>query len=139
MIATRAQMTLDQVRYFLVLCRELNFTRAAKMCGISQPSLSNAIRALEAEFGGPLFHRSPQVRLSELGERIKPLCERIEAAVAEARLLAMSMRSQRNGRSVAGHVRRDRLKPSELRAVGRQQQGRTAQLRSRTAAVAPAE
>lgn len=81
-------MTLDQVHYFLALCRELNFTRAARLCGISQPSMTNAIGALEAELGAPLFHRSPQVRLSEFGERIKPVFQRIEAAAGEIQLLA---------------------------------------------------
>ncbi len=37
-------MELHQVRSFLALCKEKNFTRAAKHCGVSQPSLSNAIR-----------------------------------------------------------------------------------------------
>ena len=37
-------MQMQQVRYFLALCEELNFTRAARCCGISQPSLTTAIR-----------------------------------------------------------------------------------------------
>jgi LysR family transcriptional regulator, hydrogen peroxide-inducible genes activator len=40
---------MHQVRYFVALCKELNFTRAARRCGISQPSLTTAIRALERE------------------------------------------------------------------------------------------
>ena len=39
-------MQMHQIRYFLVLAEERNFTRAAKACGISQPSLTNAITAL---------------------------------------------------------------------------------------------
>ena len=86
-------MTLDQVQYFLVLCRELSFTQAARLCGISQPSMTNAISALEAEFGVMLFHRTPEVRLSQWGEQIKPLFERIEAATGELRALAKDMES----------------------------------------------
>jgi DNA-binding transcriptional LysR family regulator len=33
------------------------FTRAARQCDISQPSLTNAIIRLEQELGGPLFER----------------------------------------------------------------------------------
>ena len=48
-------MEIQQVRYFLEVCSERNFTRAAKKCGISQPSLTRAIKLLEAEFGGNSF------------------------------------------------------------------------------------
>ena len=51
-------MELSQIRYFVALCRELNFTRAAKRCRVSQPSLSNGIKALESDLGGPLFRRA---------------------------------------------------------------------------------
>jgi LysR family transcriptional regulator, hydrogen peroxide-inducible genes activator len=43
---------MQQIHYFLALCEELNFTCAARRCGVSQPSLSNAISALERELGG---------------------------------------------------------------------------------------
>ena len=50
-------MEMHQVRYFLALCEELNFARAAGRCGVSQPSLTRAIKKLEVELGGPLFYR----------------------------------------------------------------------------------
>ena len=45
-------MQMQHVSYFLALCEERSFTRAAKRCGVSQPSLTNAIMALEQELGG---------------------------------------------------------------------------------------
>jgi DNA-binding transcriptional LysR family regulator len=48
-------MEMHQVRYFLAVAEEANFTRAAEKCNVSQPSLSRAIQQLEHEFGGPLF------------------------------------------------------------------------------------
>jgi hypothetical protein len=45
-------MEIHQARYFLAVCSELNFTRAARRCNISQPSLTRAIQKLEEEFGG---------------------------------------------------------------------------------------
>jgi len=54
-------MEMQQIRYFLALCEERSFTRAARQCGISQPSLTNAIIRLEQEVGGPLFERKPAV------------------------------------------------------------------------------
>jgi LysR family transcriptional regulator, hydrogen peroxide-inducible genes activator len=64
-------MELKQIKYFLALCQAGTFTRAAALCGISQPSLSNAIRRLEHELGRRLFDRGPPLRLSPLGEAVK--------------------------------------------------------------------
>ena len=50
-------MELHEIRYFLALSEELNFTKAAKRCHISQPALTRAIRKLEDELGGVLFSR----------------------------------------------------------------------------------
>ena len=72
-------MELDQVRYFLALCKEKNFSRAARRCGVSQPSLSNAIKKLEYEFGGPLFHRSvTETTLSDFGLMLRPHLAKLE-------------------------------------------------------------
>jgi DNA-binding transcriptional LysR family regulator len=65
-------LSLPQIKYFLAVCQVGGFTRAAAICGISQPTLSTAIRRLEQEFGGALFDRGPPVRLSPLGEVVKP-------------------------------------------------------------------
>jgi LysR family hydrogen peroxide-inducible transcriptional activator len=64
-------MEIRQIVYFLALCEELHFTRAARRCGVAQPSLTNAIRLLERELGAPLFHRRPRPHLSELGSAIR--------------------------------------------------------------------
>jgi len=60
-------MEMPQIRYFLALSEELNFTRAAKQCGVSQPSLTNGIIELERRFGGALFRRKSGVALTVLG------------------------------------------------------------------------
>jgi len=70
-------MELTQIRYFLALCAEGSFTRAAKRCGVAQPSLTNAIRALERSLGGALFVRKPQVRLSPFGQMLQPHLQQI--------------------------------------------------------------
>ncbi len=53
-------MEMHQIRYFLALCEELNFTKAAERCNVAQPSLTRAIKLLEDEFGGVLLHRLAQ-------------------------------------------------------------------------------
>ncbi|HEX2554340.1 MAG TPA: LysR family transcriptional regulator [Microvirga sp.] len=80
-------MEMHQVRYFLALCEELNFTRAAERCHVAQPSLTRAIRLLEDEMGGPLFHRErANTHLSELGRMVEPyLRQMYEQAIAARR------------------------------------------------------
>lgn len=66
-------MKMHEVRYFLALCEQRNFNRAAKSCGVSQPSLTNAIKILEAKLGGLLFYRSQSdTSLTKLGKLVRP-------------------------------------------------------------------
>lgn len=77
---------MHQVRYFVALAEELNFTRAAERCHVSQPALTRAIRLLEAELGGELFHRErSRTRLSELGRMVLPHMQEIFARADQAR------------------------------------------------------
>ncbi|TKB90243.1 MAG: LysR family transcriptional regulator [Mesorhizobium sp.] len=67
---------ISQVRYFLAVARELNFTRAAEQCNVTQPALSRAIKLLEEEFGGTLFHRERRfTHLTELGRMVETYLE----------------------------------------------------------------
>ena len=77
-------MEIAQVRYFLALCEERNFTRAARRCGVAQPSLTRAIKTLETELGGPLFQRRPEgAVLTKFGSRVVPHFEAIWQCVKE--------------------------------------------------------
>ena len=53
-------MTLIELKYVLALARERHFGKAAASCGVSQPSLSVAIKKLENELGVSLFERRSQ-------------------------------------------------------------------------------
>ena len=89
-------MELHQIRYFLELCDELNFTRAAEHCGVAQSSLTRAIKALEQELGGALFHRErANTHLSKLGQKVRPFLEQAYGHVEGARKQAQDfMRAQ---------------------------------------------
>lgn len=51
-------MELRVLRYFLVVAREENITRAAQLLHITQPTLSRQLIQLEEELGVTLFKRS---------------------------------------------------------------------------------
>jgi DNA-binding transcriptional LysR family regulator len=79
-------MEVHQIRYFLALSEELNFTRAAERCSVAQSSLTRAIRALENELGGPLFHRErTNSHLSKLGLKVHPFLAQAYSHVEGAR------------------------------------------------------
>jgi DNA-binding transcriptional LysR family regulator len=79
-------MELQQVRYFVALAKELNFTRAAEQCNVSQPALTRAIQQLEYELGGPLFNRERgNTHLSELGRMMLPYLQSVEESCRAAR------------------------------------------------------
>lgn len=87
-------MEMHQVRYFLAVARLLNFTRAADDCNVTQPSLTRAIKQLEAELGGDLFRRErPAAQLTELGQRMHPLLKQCYESAVGARSLASSFKS----------------------------------------------
>jgi LysR family carnitine catabolism transcriptional activator len=84
-------MDLRQLGYVVAVVDHGSFTRAAEAAGVTQPSLSQGVRALEAELGVALFHRARgHVRLTAAGEAlIEPArqalrdAETARAAVAE--------------------------------------------------------
>lgn len=87
-------MEMHQIRYFLAVARTLNFTRAAQECNVAQPSLTRAIKLLEAEFEGDLFRRERSLsHLTELGKRMLPLLQQCYDSAVNARTLATSIKS----------------------------------------------
>ena len=91
-------MEMHQIRYFLAVTRTLNFTRAADECNVTQPSLTRAIKQLEAELGGDLFRRErPAAQLTELGQRMHPLLKQCYEAAVGARSLASSFKGGKVG------------------------------------------
>ena len=90
-------MQLAQIRYVVALYDERNFTRAAKRCNVSQPSLSNGIKSLENELGGPLFDRS-NMSLTPLGKKLQPHFENALASVRKITRMATDFQKLNNAR-----------------------------------------
>jgi DNA-binding transcriptional LysR family regulator len=73
-------MFLRQLEYLVALAQEQHFSRAARHCNVSQPSLSNAIKQLEAEFGTPIVLRHQRFQgFTAEGSRIVEWSKRILA------------------------------------------------------------
>lgn len=92
---------IDKLEFFIALAREAHFGRAAEECGISQPSLSAAIRQLEEQLGVQLVIRGSRYQgLTPEGQRVLEWARRI---VGDTRTMREEMRAARKG--LAGHIR----------------------------------
>ncbi|MGF1646749.1 MAG: LysR family transcriptional regulator [Kineosporiaceae bacterium] len=81
-------MEVRELRYFLALAEELNFTRAAARCHVTQQALSRTIAAMERRVGTPLVERRPRVCSltaagTVLAERARELVAHADSVLAE--------------------------------------------------------
>jgi DNA-binding transcriptional LysR family regulator len=92
---------IDKLEMFLALARERHFGRAAEACGVTQPSLSGAIRQLEDQLGVQLVFRGSRFQgLTPEGQRVHDWALKI---VGDMRALRDEMRSARAG--LSGNLR----------------------------------
>lgn len=78
-------MELRTLRYFLIVAREENITKAASLIHISQPSLSRQLMQMEEQLGVKLFHRSKHsVILTDEGRLLRRRAQEIVALADKA-------------------------------------------------------
>lgn len=74
-----------QLSLLTALATHGHFGRAAQSLGLSQPALTKALKAMEAEAGAALFHRGPPVMPTEIGEMVLRHGEAILSQATELR------------------------------------------------------
>lgn len=81
--------TLRQLRFLVALSDTLNFSRAAEVCHVTQPTLSAGLKELEDHLGAPLAERSKRsVMMTQLGADIVRRAQVILNDVADIEALA---------------------------------------------------
>ncbi|KXF78583.1 LysR family transcriptional regulator [Paramesorhizobium deserti] len=91
---------IDKLEFFIALAREEHFGRAAEECGVTQPTLSAAIRQLEDTLGVMLVQRGSRYKgLTPEGQRVLEWARRI---VGDARTMREEIRAARLG--LSGHI-----------------------------------
>ncbi|OLP56191.1 LysR family transcriptional regulator [Rhizobium rhizosphaerae] len=92
---------IDKLEFFITLAQERHFGRAAEELGISQPTLSAALRQLEEQLGVSLVVRGSRFQgLTPEGQRVLEWARRI---VGDTRTMREEMRAARKG--LSGHMR----------------------------------
>jgi DNA-binding transcriptional LysR family regulator len=80
-------MRLEQLKAFLAVAETGNFQQAARLCGVTQSTISRQVQSLEADLGLPLFHRTAQAKLTLAGDRFLPrarkICQEWQTATQE--------------------------------------------------------
>jgi LysR family hydrogen peroxide-inducible transcriptional activator len=70
----------QQIQYILTLAEMRNFSRAAEVCFVTQPTLSMQVKKAEETIGFPIFDRNRNpLELTRLGRELLPLLREIEA------------------------------------------------------------
>ncbi|MGR3376649.1 LysR substrate-binding domain-containing protein [Salipiger abyssi] len=83
------QITLRQLRFLLALSEELNFSRAAEICHVTQPTLSAGLRELEERLGIQLAERTKRsVIMTPLGAEIAERARALLLAAEDIEVLA---------------------------------------------------
>ena len=99
-------MDIRQLHYFLVLCDEMNYSRAAQRLFLSRQALRQSITALEAELCGPLFLSAHhKLTLTDRGISLQrhaaPVVEQFQQMQASLRAEIQSVQPVRIGLSVS--------------------------------------
>lgn len=96
-LASERFEVIDKLEFLITVASEKSFSRAAELCGVTQPTLSAGIKQLEDSLGVLLVNRSSRFHgLTAEGERVLEWAKRI---VGDARAMRQEVRTLREGLS----------------------------------------
>ena len=94
-----------QLRYFLTVAEEMHFGRAARRLHMTQPPLSQAIQALEAQLGAQLFERTRRsVALTAAGRALVPEAQHLLQQAEGLKALVQRASAGESGQLSLGFV-----------------------------------
>ncbi len=92
-----------RLKVFRVVARHLNFSRAAEELLLTQPAVTQQIKALEDEYGVPLFDRSGgRIALTPAGQSLLPYAQKLKTISDEAYEKVMSAAGNHAGNLALG-------------------------------------
>ena len=88
-------VVIDKLEFLIAVAKEKSFSRAAEICGVTQPTLSAGVKQLEDSLGVLLVNRSSRFHgLTAEGERVLEWAKRI---VGDARAMRQEVRTLKEG------------------------------------------
>lgn len=109
-------MEVHQLRYFVAVAEEGNFSRAAERMFVAQPSLSQQIQKLEEEVGQRLFDRlKRKATLTEAGAGLLPFARKILNDLNDAQRFVTDVKKDASGPVRVGAIAT--IAPYVMRAI----------------------
>jgi len=92
-----------RLKVFRTVATHLNFSRAAEELLLTQPAVTQQIKALEDEFGVPLFDRTGgRITLTPAGQALLPYAEKLKTLSEEARSTVANVSGKPGGQLALG-------------------------------------
>lgn len=86
-------------QYFLAIANHGSLSKAAEVLGVSQPTLSRQLQAMEKQLGQPLFDRSTQgLLMTEFGRNLLDECQQMQVSADRLQRLAAGQTTSLSGR-----------------------------------------
>src|ERR1700676_1464838 len=92
-----------RIRVFRSVARHLNFSRAAEELLLTQPAVTQQIKALEEQLRVPLFDRTGgQIALTPAAQALLPYAEKLKALCDEAQSVVANVSGKPGGQLALG-------------------------------------